>query len=90
MKTIKPASRQLFCKPEEAETKTKSGLFLTGDSVEKPKVAEVINVGSEVKGFKSKDRIVYKPYSTVDLKLERSEFFLIDVDDVLGTVVETE
>jgi chaperonin GroES len=90
MQTIKPAGKQLFCRPEETITQTKSGFLLDSKAAEKPKVAEVVNIGSEVKGFSPKDKIVYKPYATVDIKLERKDFFLIDVEDVLGTVVETD
>lgn len=88
MQTIKPALKQLFCKPEEAEKKTASGLFLMGDGIEKPKIAEVIRTGSKVTEFKQGDRIVYKPYSTTDIKLNNTDYFLIADDDVLGVVVD--
>jgi len=88
MQTIKPASNQLFCKPDEVETMTKSGFFIEAKSAEKPQTANVINVGSEVKGFAQEDRIVYKPYATVDVKLDGVKYFLIDQSDVLGTVVD--
>lgn len=90
MQTIKPGKTLLFCKPLEAETQTKSGIFLTEKAAEKPKTAEVINVGSEVKEYQSKDRIIYKSYSTEELKLEGKDYFLVDVSDVLGKVVDTE
>lgn len=90
MQTIKPASKQLFCKPEEAVTKTSSGFFIPDKAAEKPKVAEVINVGSSVVEFKPKDRVIYKSYSTNDIKLDGQDYFLISEEDLLGTVVETE
>lgn len=87
MQTIKPANQQLFCKKQEAVTQTKSGFLLTEKNAEKPQLADVINVGDDVKSFKSKDVVVYKPYATVDVKLEGEEYFLIHQDDVLGSVV---
>lgn len=87
--TIKPASNQLFCEKHEAVTTTKSGFILSEKSAEKPQMARVINVGDGV-NFSSKDMIVYKPYATVDIKLDGKEYFLISQDDVLGTVVEYE
>jgi chaperonin GroES len=74
----------------EAETKTTSGILLTTASVEKPKLATVINVGENVTGFHPDDQIIYKSYSTTDIQLNREEFFLVAEEDVLGVVVETE
>lgn len=88
MQTIKPAARQLFCKQSDKETVTKSGFYISEKTAEKPKTAEVINIGSDVTGFKQKDVIIYKPYATVEIKLEGEEYFLIDQEDVLGTVID--
>lgn len=88
MQTIKPASKQLFCKPTEAQKVTSSGFYIADKSAEKPQTAEVINVGSSVGDFKQKDTIVYKPYATTEVKLNGVAYFLIDKDDVLGTVVD--
>ena len=90
MQTIRPAVNQLFCKRKEAETRTKSGIILQQKTVDKPHIAEVINGGSSVKGYQQKDTVIYKPYSTTDIKLEGEEYFLIAEEDVLGTVVEVE
>jgi chaperonin GroES len=90
MQTVKPSSNQLFCKPLEAETTTKSGFMLLEKSVEKPQLAEVVNVGDAVKVFKQHDTIIYKSYATTTVKLNKQEFFLINVDDALGTVVEVD
>jgi chaperonin GroES len=87
MKTIKPAPNQLFCKPDEAEKTTKSGFIL--QSVEKPKTAQVINIGDTVSTYKPKDTVIYKSYATTELKIDEVEYILIHQDDVLGVVVET-
>lgn len=90
MQTIKPSSNQLFCKPEEKITKTQSGILLDASRVEKPKTAVVINVGDGVKGFKSNDKIIYKSYSTTDIKLNNEDYFIVAEEDVLGTVLEVQ
>lgn len=89
MQTVKPAPNHLFCKPDEAETKTASGILIQHKMAEKPRTAEVINVGGKVQGYLPKDKIVYKAYSTTELKLEGKDYFLIADEDVLGTIVET-
>jgi chaperonin GroES len=86
--TVRPAAHHLFCKPDEAETITKSGFFISEAAAEKPKTAQVLNVGEGVKSFKNPDRIIYKPYSTTEIKLNGEDYFLISEEDVLGVLVE--
>jgi chaperonin GroES len=88
LKTVAPAPNQLFCKPDTAETKTETGLWLTESAAEKPRTAEVINVGEGVTGYQQKDTIVYKLYSATEIKLNNEDYFLISEEDVLGTLVE--
>lgn len=86
--TVKPAKNQLFCKHDEAEAKTASGILLPSTATEAPKTATVINVGEDVLDFKPHDTIIYKDYTATEIKLNNDDFFLISVDDVLGTVIE--
>lgn len=90
MQTIKPSNKQLFCKPREAITKTRSGILLGAEAAEKPQMADVINVGAKVEQYHSKDTIIYKPYATTEIKLEGQDYFLVAEEDVLGSVVEAE
>lgn len=90
MQTVKPSMNHLFCRKDEvSDTVTSSGILIQKSAQEKPKTAEVINVGSSVKGYKQRDTIIYKPYSTTDIKLDGKEYFLIAEEDVLGCVVES-
>lgn len=89
MQTIQPSSNYLFCKPDEAETKTQSGFILASSAAEKPKTALVINVGENVT-YKPNNRIVYKAYATSEVKLNDQEYILIAQEDVLGEVVEVD
>lgn len=86
MKTIKPAKNILFCQPDKAEDKT-SGFLLTADSVEAPQTATVVATSTD--DYAVGDTIVYKAYTTSDIKLEDKEYFLIAVEDVLGVVVDS-
>lgn len=88
MQTIRPAAKQLFCKPDEAVTTTKSGFLLAEGAAEKPKTGSVINIGNEVKGFRPDDRIVYKAYAATEIKLDGEEYFLIAEEDVLGAIYD--
>jgi len=71
---------------EEAETKTASGLYLPDKAQEKPKTAKVVAVGKDAKQVKVGDRIVYKSYSTTEVKVSETEYILVKEEDVLATV----
>lgn len=87
MQTVQPAKNHLFCKPHEAETKTKSGLLLPGEAATIPSIAEVINVGEGVP-YASGSKVVYKTYASHDIKLNGDEYLLLALEDVLGEVVD--
>jgi len=86
MPTINPSLSNLFCKKREAEETTKLGIILTESSREETQFADVLAVGESVFAFKANDVIVYKEYTTTDIKLDGVDYFLINQEDVLGTV----
>lgn len=90
MQIIHPSAKQLFCKPKEAITQTRSGFLLAAESAEKPQMADVISVGSKVEQYKANDTIIYKPYATTEIKVDGKDCFLVAEEDVLGSVTETE
>ncbi len=83
---IQPLADYVVAQQEEAASKTASGLYLPGNAQEKPKVAKVLAVGKEVSGLKVGDRIIYKSYSTTEIKLDKDEYILVKEEDVLATV----
>lgn len=83
---LQPLADWVVAEQEDAVTKTASGLYLPEKSAEKPKVAKVIKVGKAVKEIKPGDRIVYKTYSTTEIKLDGTEYVLVKEEDILATV----
>ncbi len=83
---IQPLADYVVAQGEEAEAKTASGLYLPDNAQEKPKTAKVLAVGKDVKQVKAGDRIIYKSYSTTDVKLGSDEYILVKEEDVLATV----
>ncbi|MBI1857086.1 co-chaperone GroES [Candidatus Saccharibacteria bacterium] len=83
---IQPLADYVVAQQEEAETKTASGLYLPDKAQEKPKVAKVLAVGKDVKQVKVADKIIYKNYSTTDIKMGKDEYILVKEEDVLATV----
>lgn len=74
---IQPLADYVVAMQEEAETKTASGLYLPDKAAEKPKIAKVVVVGKNVKEVKTGDRILYKTYSTTDVKVGSDEYILV-------------
>jgi len=84
---IEPIADYVLAQQEEAETKTASGIFLpTSSSQEKPKIAKVLAIGNDVKKVKVGTRIIFKPYSTNDVKVGTEEYILVKEEDVIATV----
>lgn len=84
---LQPLADYIVAQNEEAENKTASGLYLPDQATEKPKTAKVLSVGKDVKNIKVNDRIVYKSYSTTEVKINNQEYVLVKEEDVLATVI---
>lgn len=83
---IKPLADRVVATREAVQTKTASGIFLPDSSKEKPVIATVVAVGPDVKGLAVGDKIVYKEYSTTELKVDGTEYLIVKEEDVLATV----
>ncbi|MCA9348718.1 co-chaperone GroES [Candidatus Saccharibacteria bacterium] len=84
--SIVPLADLVLAKNDEAQAKTASGLFLPENAQEKPKTATVEAVGPEVKGIKAGDQIIFKSYSTTDIKHGGVDYILVKEEDVLAKV----
>lgn len=93
--SLQPLADYIVAEQEEAASKTASGLYLPEGAAEKPKVAKVVAVGPGKVGddnervpvgVKVGDRIVYKGYSTNEVKVDNKEYLLISEQDVLAIV----
>ena len=78
---LQPLADWVVAEQEEASTRTASGLYLPDKAAEKPMVAKVLKVGKKVKDVKPGDRIVYKSYSTTEIKLDDAEYVLVKEED---------
>jgi chaperonin GroES len=83
---LQPLGDYVVAVGEEAESKTASGLYLPDKAQEKPKTAKVVAVGPAAQQVKPGDRIVYKSYSTTEVKVGSEEYILVKEEDVLATV----
>ncbi len=82
---LKPLSDRIVAKTEKPLEKTASGILL-GEAKEKPAYAVVESVGPDVKAVKKGDKIVYKEYSTTELKVDGTDYIILKEEDVLATM----
>lgn len=83
---IKPLGDRVVAVREEAQKKTASGLYLPDTAKEKPVLAKIIAIGKDVKSVKTGERILYKEYSTTEIKIDGTEYLIVKEEDILGTV----
>lgn len=83
---LKPLNDRVIAVVEEVSNKTAAGLYLPDNAKEKSKVAKVEAIGSTVKDIKKGDKIVYKEYSTTEIKVEGTEYIILKEEDVLATL----
>ena len=82
---LQPLKDRVVAVVEKPLEQTKSGILL-GEAKEKPAYAVVESVGPEVKEIKKGDKIVYKEYSTTDIKLDETNYIILKEEDVLATL----
>lgn len=82
---IKPLGDRVVAAVESAESKTASGLLLPDNAKEKSVVAKIVAVGPKAT-LKVGDRILYKEYSTTEVKVEGTSYIIVREEDVLATL----
>ena len=92
---IQPLADYIVAQAEEAQKKTASGLYVPDSAQEKPSTAKVLAVGPGKVGddneripvgVKVGDKIIYKSYSTTEVKHDGKDYILVKEDDILAVV----
>ena len=92
---FRPLRDNVLIKRVEAKEKTAGGLILPESAKDKPQEAEVIAVGpgrTNKDGSKVPmtvsigDLVLFKKYSTTDVKLDGDEFLILKESDILAVV----
>lgn len=83
---LKPLADRVIAVAEEAQNKTTSGFYLPDTAKEKSKIAKVVAVGTDAKTVKVGDKIIYKEYSTTEVKVDGTQYIIVKEEDVLATL----
>lgn len=94
MASIQPLGDRVLVKPDHAEEKTASGLFIPDTAKEKPQRGTVVAVGGgKVENgtkiemtVKEGDKVLYGKYSGTELSLDNDEFMIMRESDILGII----
>lgn len=93
---IRPLGEKVVIKKLEAQEKTKSGILLPNQAQEKPQIAEVIAVGPGgivdgkeiVMQVKVGDKVVFPKFAGTEIKLDGTEYTIIEESKLLGIIEE--
>jgi|TARA_B100000809_G_scaffold66319_1_gene63047 chaperonin GroES len=87
---IQPLSDRVLVEPQEAETKTASGLYIPDSAKEKPQQGKVVAVGKGKKDHdmtvKVGDLVLYGKYSGSELKHEGNDYLIMREEDILAII----
>ena len=80
---LKPLKDRIVAIKERPITATKSGILL-GEAKEDPAYAVVESVGADVKLVKKGDKIIFKEYSSTNVKIDNIDYIIVKEDDCLA------
>lgn len=85
---IKPLGENVLIKPEKADKKTDSGIYLPESaSEERPQQGKVIGIGeSEKIKVKKNQKIIFNRYGVTEVKIEGEDYLIVKNDDILAVI----
>ena len=93
--SLKPLGDRVLIKPEPAEQKTATGLYIASNAQEKPQRGEVVAVGAcklNDKGermpidVKVGDTVIYGKFGGNEVKIDGEDYLLMRADDIYAVV----
>jgi len=84
---FKPLGDRVLLKVQEAETKTASGIIIPDTAEkEKPTIADVVAIGSDVEHVKVGDKVIYTKYArSASVTIDGEDYLVMETSEVLGT-----
>ena len=87
---IKPLADRVVIEPQEAQTKTASGLFIPDTAKEKPQQGTVVAVGpgknDEPMELKVGDVVLYGKYAGTEVTLDDKKYLIVKQSDILAII----
>lgn len=91
---LKPNTGYVLVKPDQAETKTQSGIYLPESSDDKPQQGKVLACGGAIYDegreiicpVKKGNIVIYKKWGGNDVEIDDIEYQFLKFDDILAVV----
>lgn len=87
---IKPIADRVLIEPQEAETKTASGIYIPDTAKEKPLKGKVIAVGVGTKDEKMEvavgDNVLFGKYAGTELNFDGKDYLIMRQSDILAII----
>ncbi len=87
---IKPLADRVVVEPQEAQTKTASGIIIPDTAKEKPQQGKVIAVGPGKKDEPMEvnvgDVVLYGKYSGTEVTVDEKKYLIVKQSDILATI----
>lgn len=93
--SLKPLGDRVLIKPEPAEQKTATGLYIASNAKEKPQRGEVVAVGAGKLNDKGErmpidvkvgDTVIYGKFGGNEVKIDGEDYLLMRADDIYAVV----
>ncbi|MDY2777801.1 MAG: co-chaperone GroES [Collinsella sp.] len=93
--SLKPLGDRVLIKPDAAEQKTASGLYIASNAQEKPQRGEIVAVGAGKLGengerlpmdVKVGDKVIYGKVGGNEIKVDGEDYLLMRADDIYAVV----
>ncbi|HOE94571.1 MAG TPA: co-chaperone GroES [Candidatus Cryptobacteroides sp.] len=85
---IKPLADRVLIEPQEAQTKTASGIYIPDTAKEKPQQGKVIAIGpgkkDEPMEVKVGDLVLYGKYAGTEVSVEEKKYLIVKQQDILA------
>ena len=85
---IRPLADRVLVEPQEAQTKTVSGIYILDSAQEKPQQGTVIAVGSGKKDepmeVKEGDVVLYGKYAGTEVTVNDKKYLIVKQSDILA------
>jgi chaperonin GroES len=87
---VTPIADRVLIEPDQAETKTASGIIIPDTAKEKPQRGTVIAVGAGKKDepmtVKKGDKVLYGKYSGTEISIEGKDYLIMRESDIYAVI----
>jgi chaperonin GroES len=87
---IKPLADRVVIEPQEAQTKTASGLFIPDTAKEKPQQGTIVAAGpgkkDEPMEVKVGDVVLYGKYAGTEVTVDDKKYLIVKQSDILAVI----